>query len=785
MQHPKREQALPWEEQFFSLATGTAMSVLDLAAGYLRRGWQVVPIPFRSKNPGIKGWQQLRITAEELSSHFNGTPQNLGVLLGEPSGWLIDIDLDHLRCVELADQYLPATPAVFGRPGKPRSHRIYRVTRPAATKKFKSTSAGMLVEFRSTGMQTVFPPSVHESGEPIEWETLGAEPAEIDPGDLLEAVKKLADAVKVELGEKAGAISKSTQLVADLRQPASITSPIALDERLAQCLTALQRIGIVDRQDGSHRLFACACRVVEYDLDDASALTVIRNYARERPFPRTWTDEEVLRRIRDAENRCERGVAFKSEPNGCVPLGGRDPRTGRIVLSLKRTLPTADAYVREFHLHPRGRTLVSYAGVLMEWHGNRYAEVEDQAVKNRLQVWLHNALRYIVNRKTELLELVDFESNPGTIKSALDSIHAFAHIPASTPSPSWLGKQTVDLPPHEVLPCRSTLLHLPTMRKYDPTPQFFAVNALEFDPDPNAPEPREWHQFLHQLFDGDIESLELLQEWFGYCLTGDTSQQKMLLTVGPRRSGKGTIARVLTRLIGEGNVAGPTTSSLAGPFGLQPLIGKSLAIVSDARFHGENVATVVERLLCISGEDSLTIDRKHLTSVFLKLPTRFMFLSNEFPRLSDASGALAGRFVILRLTRTFFGKEDKTLTAKLVSELPGILNWAIEGWHRLRARGHFVMPSSVRDVVQDIEDLSSPVSAFVREECVVGPGHRTNVDAIYEAWKRWCEREGRQLVSSKQVFGRDLTAAVPGVQHRRGTRQISFYEGIGVKEVTS
>ena len=171
------------------------------------------------------------------------------------------------------------------------------------------------------------------------------------------------------------------------------------------------------------------------------------------------------------------------------------------------------------------------------------------------------------------------------------------------------------------------------MQHFPTTPQFFTVNALEFDPDPVAPLPMSWHEFLHQLFDGDLESLDLLQEWFGYCLTGDTSQQKMMLMVGPKRSGKGTIARVLTRLIGNGNVSGPTTSSLAGPFGLQPLIGKTLAIVSDARFHGENIATVVERLLCISGEDTLTVDRKYLTSVTMKLPTRFMFLTNEFPRL--------------------------------------------------------------------------------------------------------------------------------------------------------
>jgi putative DNA primase/helicase len=107
-----------------------------------------------------------------------------------------------------------------------------------------------------------------------------------------------------------------------------------------------------------------------------------------------------------------------------------------------------------------------------------------------------------------------------------------------------------------------------------------------------------------------------------------------------------------------------------------------------------------------------------------------MFLTNEFPRLSDASGALAGRFVILRLTQSFYGNEDTGLTERLLNELPGILNWAIEGWQRLQQRGRFVMPTSVRDVVQEIEDLSSPVSAFVRDACIIGAGHRVSGDSL-------------------------------------------------------
>lgn len=468
------------------------------------------------------------------------------------------------------------------------------------------------------------------------------------------------------------------------------------------------------------------------------------------------------------------------EDGQAVPLGQREPGTGRLVLSPRRTLPTAEAYAREFHQHADGRTLHGYAGLLLEWRDNRYCQVEDEAIKHRLQPWLHAALRYIVNKRTGDLELVDFESNPTTVKQALDTIRAYTHLPAATVAPSWLDDRKGRPSALEILPCRSANVHIPTGRVLAPTPALFTINALDFDYDPHPEPPERWIRFLEQVFVDDPESVELLQEWMGYCLTADTSQQKMLLLVGPRRSGKGTIGRVLTSLVGAGNVVGPTTGSLAGNFGLQPLIDKSLAIVSDARFTGDSVGTVVERLLCISGEDTLTVDRKFLGSVSLKLPTRFVFLTNELPRLNDASTALAGRFLVLRLTHSFYGQEDPTLTDQLRAELPGILLWAIEGWKRLRQRGRFVQPASAEEAIRDLEDLASPVGAFVRECCTLAPGCRAWVDDLYRAWQGWCERDGRHIVSSKMSFGRDLAAAVPGIKRRRGAGDVPFYEGIGL-----
>jgi hypothetical protein len=468
--------------------------VLEYALAYVRRGWAVVPIPHRSKKAVLGGWQRLRLKEDDLPQHFGGAPQNIGVLTGEPSGWTVDVDLDHPRAVELADEFLPPTPAVFGRPGKPRSHRFYRATKPVATKQHRSKSAGMIVEIRSTGGQTVVPPSIHETGEPITWETEGAEPAEVDPDILVEVVNRLADTVKVELGEKAAPKPKKErprpQRVSGPREPQGQTP-----DKPERCLRAVLRIGLADHKDGSRRLFAAACRCVEHDLSDGEVIACIRAYEVQKPFPRTWTDAEILQRLRDAEKVCARGQALWMEADGLVRLGARDPDTGRLVLSPRRTLPTAEAFIREFHAHPEGRTILGYAGLFMEWRDNRWAEVEDETLKHRLQTWLHEALRYVFNKGTGEMVLADFESNPATVGAALDSIRTRAHLPASVTPPVWLW-QTGNRPPaKEILPCRTLNLHIPTGRILPATPALFTTCALEFDYDPDAAVPVNWLKF--------------------------------------------------------------------------------------------------------------------------------------------------------------------------------------------------------------------------------------------------------------------------------------------------
>jgi Bifunctional DNA primase/polymerase, N-terminal len=158
-------------------ATNPPSPCLEAARAYRTLGWWCVPIPTKQKRPVITGWPALRLEVAELAQHLAGEG-NVGVLLGVVSGGLTDIDLDSHEAVELAPRVLPPT-WTFGRPSKPRSHWLFLVEGGCAYRKFldRPDAKGerdTLLELRSgkagdKALQTVFPPSVHPSGEPVAW----------------------------------------------------------------------------------------------------------------------------------------------------------------------------------------------------------------------------------------------------------------------------------------------------------------------------------------------------------------------------------------------------------------------------------------------------------------------------------------------------------------------------------------------------------------------------------------------------------------------------------------
>lgn len=166
------------------------------ALDYHKRGWAVIDLEFRSKAVKESNWPQLVLDEKSLRERLEGRDRNNGVILGNRSGGLIDIDLDCPEALKLAPSFLPRTGAIFGRKSKPRSHYLYRVKSPPKTKRLCDPANATLIEIRSSGSQTVIPLSVHESGERIEWAEAG-DPELVSAKKLEEAVTRLACAILV------------------------------------------------------------------------------------------------------------------------------------------------------------------------------------------------------------------------------------------------------------------------------------------------------------------------------------------------------------------------------------------------------------------------------------------------------------------------------------------------------------------------------------------------------------------------------------------------------------
>ena len=421
------------------------------------------------------------------------------------------------------------------------------------------------------------------------------------------------------------------------------------------------------------------------------------------------------------------------------------------------------------------RTIVFWQGEFHVWTGSHYRLTPTPDVREML---------YLTAAET-----ADKAPKKRNIDELVDALKAAANLSDLTRPPAWLRDQASDRDPRSFIPMANGVLIPETDQLLPATPRLFATYALPFNYDNDAPLPTAWFRFLQDLWGNDAESISLLQEWMGYLLTQRTEQQKALLLIGPKRAGKGTIARVIGELLGGANFCSPTLASLATHFGLQSLIGKLLAVVSDARLGGHaDICQIAENLLRITGEDAISIPRKFLSDFTARLPTRIMILTNELPRFSDGSGALPSRFLILRLTRTFFDNEDHGLEARLFAELPAILNWALVGLDRLNNRGRFKQPAAGHELIEELEILASPIRAFVADECVIEPGASESASRLFESFRDWCRQNGRDHTGTLQTFGRDMRAVLPNMsvfrpRQSEGPRD-RYYAGIRLRRVT-
>jgi putative DNA primase/helicase len=450
----------------------------------------------------------------------------------------------------------------------------------------------------------------------------------------------------------------------------------------------------------------------------------------------------------------------------------------RIVLSPAKPLDSAKQF-----LALKRPNLIRHQNLWLDWKAGCYSVVEDQTILAEITYFCDSAVTVnyekIKNEKTGKVTLkpkdVRFPVTPFARKKIFDMLADHVHKPAETMSPPcWLdGRAGPD--PHNIMSCENGLLDVVTRKLIAPTPAFFTTTMIPVSFKPDAKPPAKWEQYLEQVTTSPSGEKRphlraALCEMTGYLLSSDTSLHKLFQLYGPTRSGKGTFMRVLNALIGPQNISNASIGDLSEKYGCENLLNKSVCMVTDADTGDRReVGKAAANINRISGGDPVDVRRMAkpaLTSV--KLGVRFVIGMNHLPNFGSHAAALLARLNIFPFDNSFEGREDFKLTDKLLAELPGVLNWALEGLRTLRKRGTFEEPPESREIKERLTGLSSVAAGFIRDMCVVSPKSRIDANVLFAAFNDYVTaNKGRGL--SAEDFAeaiRDLTKGAA----RRGQR---------------
>ena len=337
--------------------------------------------------------------------------------------------------------------------------------------------------------------------------------------------------------------------------------------------------------------------------------------------------------------------------------------------------------------------------------------------------------------------------NSGKIEAAL---RCAGRLEAFT---STIGRYDAN-PMLAATPTATLDLHIGTARP--PARGDFLTMALGTSYDPAADCPR-WRSFLDEVFDGDTELVGYLQRAVGYCLTGDTSEQKVFLCYGGGANGKSTFLEVLTWLLGDYSANAAFDTFDAGR--------RSDATNDLAALKGRRLVTVIEteedrrlaeaRVKAVTGGDLVTA--RFLYGEFFSYRPQFKIwlAMNHKPVIRGTDRGIWRRLQLIPFTRNFEGREDRMLRATLRAELSGVLNWALEGLRAWHAQG-LGASAAVTRATREYQEESDQVGRWMGDCCMVGKRQSESAEQAYKDYTIWCEGAGEKPLS-QNLWGRRLT----------------------------
>jgi P4 family phage/plasmid primase-like protien len=483
--------------------------------------------------------------------------------------------------------------------------------------------------------------------------------------------------------------------------------------------------------------------------------------------------------------------------------------------------------------HPDGLTIRFWADAWWKWENNRYRLIETSELKARVA----GHIKEVFDAKNIADQKANRDAEPpkskrvtcGTVANALLALSAITVLPCNTDQPSWIGPipepvgvaepagvgsqseaqaTATDTPaplpiiiPAHAQPrlldgrSRSYLAAGNGILNIDHyvdtgngillphTPNFFSLSSIEYPFDAAATCPT-WLRFVDRVFRGDSERINMLQEWMGLCLTADTSYQRFLIMHGEGSNGKSVVCGALTALLGDINVSNLSLDQLAGEFGLIQMQGKLVNIVAEI---AEMERVHEGHLKQLSSGDRITCNRKNKSHLSMLPTCRLMFATNTLPKFSDKSEGIWRRILFLSFTETIQSHEkihnmDKAAWWRAKGELPGMLNWALEGLKRLRTTGEFTFSAEGEWNKQEYRNESNPARMFLMEILMPSPTGQVISSELYQGYRNWCDQHNHRPLASN-VFAKEVKRLFPMAESVRLNVDYSVDNSIVSKRV--
>ena len=678
---------------------------------YIDSGYTPIPVDKGQKAPSLRGWTKLRISKNEVNEYFD-EPGNVGILLGKPSRGLVDVDLDAPEAVAIAESFLPVTEMTHGRKSKPSSHYWYRVGNAPTPQKYTDTDGTCLVEVRSTGQQTLVPPSVHPSGEKLEWEK-GGPPKKIKVEKLTRSVALVAAAALV-MRHYPAAGSRN-------------------DFTLALAGFLLKSGWSVERTSTFIEIIARAAQDEEWRSRVQSVAATAEKVANSDPVTgiarlTELVGEEVVRRLQQWLRLST--MTIQPEPTRALTDLG----------NAQRFVKQHGQEVRYCHTQ---RKWFFWDGT--RWRIDENGEVERKAKQTVRGMYEEASQVTDDEERGKVAKWARSSESRSRIAAMIDLAKSELGIPVSPAeldSNPWLlncANGTIDLRTGELMPYRKDDLCT-------------KIIPVIYDADSTCP---LFKKLLRKILKENRDLINFLQRTIGYSLTGSTLEQVLFILWGSGANGKSTFLEIIRALLGD---YGRTADSALLMRHNNDGVRNDVARLAGARFvstseteAGRHLSEVLVKQL--TGGD--TVAARFLYSEFFEFSAQFkVFLStNHKPQIRGTDNAIWRRIRLVPFEVTIPEEEqDKELPTKLRAELPGILAWAVRGCLRWQKYG-LGQPEKVSTATEAYRQEMDVFGAFLKDRCVISKNAQVPTGQLYSEYKKWCEETGERPLSQQKLGG--------------------------------